>query len=268
MLSDDLRRHAGKYYGKFSGEVTNNEDDGQVGRIVVKVPTVFGPDTEVTARPCLPYGHFFVPPVGAKVWVEFEAGDTDYPIWVGVWLPAGTSPAPARISPPDNRVIQTTSGHTIEIKDVAGEERILIKHKDNAFLSMDENGSVLVTNKNGSHIHLDAEAGSASFVEQHGNTVTMSDQGLALVNKDGTTVNITGSTVHVIAANVVIEATTAALGKGAAEPTLMGNAFKALWTALQTHVHPSSMGPTLPSPSLAPLMLIPGVHLTSSVLVK
>jgi phage gp45-like len=268
MLSDDLRRHAGKYYGKFSGEVTNNEDDTQVGRILVKVPSVFGPDIEVSARPCLPYGHFFVPPVGARVWVEFEAGDTNHPIWVGVWYPSGAAPEPARISPPDNRVIQTASGHTIEIKDVEGEERILIRHKDNAFVSMDEKGSVLVSNKNGSHIHLDADAGNASFVEQHGNSVTMTDQGMALVNKDGTTVNITGATVHVIATNAVIEATTTALGKGAAEPTLMGNAFQMLWTAVQTHVHPSAMGPTSPSPTLAPLMLQPGVHLTSSVLVK
>lgn len=268
MLSEDLRRHAGKYYGKFSGDVTDNEDATQMGKIVVKVPTVFGPDIEVTARPCLPYGHFFVPPVGAKVWVEFEAGDTDHPIWVGVWYPSGTAPEPARISPPDNRVIQTNSGHTIEIKDVAGAERILIKHKDNAFLSLDEKGSVVLSNKNGSHVHLDADAGNATFVEQHGNSVTLSEQGMALVNKDGTTVNITGATVHVIATNAVIESTNTALGKGASEPTLMGNAFKTLWTALQTHVHPSAMGPTSPSASLAPLMLLPGVHLTSSVLVK
>lgn len=268
MLSEELRRHTGKYYGKFSGEVTNNEDEAQRGSVLVKVPAVFGADIEVRARPCLPYGHFFVPQVGAKVWVEFEAGDTDYPIWVGVWYAADATPEPARITPPNNRVIQTLSGHTIEIKDVEGEESILIKHKDNAFISLDEKGSVLVSNKNGSHIHLDADAANATFVEQHGNSLTLSDQGMALVNKDGTALNITGSTVHVIATNAVIESTNTALGKGASEPTLMGNAFNLLWTMMLTHTHPSPMGPTLPSPQLVPLALQPGVHLTSSVQVK
>ncbi|MEZ4769135.1 MAG: phage baseplate assembly protein V [Caldilineales bacterium] len=28
-------------------------------------------------------GLFAVPPVGANVWIEFEAGDPDYPIWAG-----------------------------------------------------------------------------------------------------------------------------------------------------------------------------------------
>ncbi len=268
MLSKDLGRHVNKYYGKYSGEVVANEDEAKLGRITVKVPSVFGLEHEVLARPCLPYGHFFVPPVGARVWVEFEAGDTGYPIWVGVWYPENSAPEAARISPPDNRVIQTASGHTIEIKDVAGEERILIKHKQNAFVSIDKNGSVLASNKNGSHLHLDAEHECASWIEQHGNTISMSDAGIAVINKDGTTLNVTGDTVHVVAANAVLDVTTASLGKGAAEPTLMGKGFEILWKLLLTHTHPHGMGPTLPSVELQAAQLLPGVHLTSSVLVK
>src|SRR5438093_1586430 len=113
-MFEDLKRHAGKFYGKYSGEVTDNHDDDFFGRIKVKVPSVFGADVEVRARPCFPYGHFFVPPVGAKVWVEFEAGNTSYPLWVGTWYPQGKTPQPAAMAPPDNRVIQTASGHTIE----------------------------------------------------------------------------------------------------------------------------------------------------------
>src|SRR5579871_4147029 len=120
--SSDMERHAGKFYGKYSGEVTDNTDTETRGNITVKVPSVFGTDVEVLARPCLPFGHFFVPDVGAKVWVEFEAGDLRFPIWVGVWYPTDSTPKDAAISPPDNRVIQTPSGHTIEILDKAGEE--------------------------------------------------------------------------------------------------------------------------------------------------
>ena len=40
----------------------------------------------VWATPCVPVGYLGVPPVGSGVWVEFEGGDTDYPIWSGCWL--------------------------------------------------------------------------------------------------------------------------------------------------------------------------------------
>ncbi len=31
-------------------------------------------------------GAFFVPEIGANVWIEFEQGDPDYPIWTGCLL--------------------------------------------------------------------------------------------------------------------------------------------------------------------------------------
>src|SRR5436309_3371122 len=142
----ELERHAGKYYGKYSGEVTDNVDPQQLGRIKVRVPSVFGLDLEVMARPCMPYGHFFIPHVGCKVWVEFEAGDPNFPLWVGAWYPSGGPPAEAAQTPPDNRVIQTPSGHTIEIQDKSGEEKITIRHKLNSFIAIDKDGSVIIGN--------------------------------------------------------------------------------------------------------------------------
>src|SRR5690606_18901544 len=127
------------------------------GSIEVTVPAVFGPDAPVLARACMPYGHFYVPPVGAHVWVEFEAGDPDYPLWVGAWYPEAEVPVEAKVTPPDSRVIQTPAGHTIQIVDTDGEERILIRHASDAFISIDAEGSVLVSNPAGSHLHLDAK---------------------------------------------------------------------------------------------------------------
>ena len=50
--------------------------------------------------PCAPFagsgvGFFALPPVGANVWVEFEGGDPDYPIWSGCFWGAGEVPAHA-----------------------------------------------------------------------------------------------------------------------------------------------------------------------------
>ena len=235
------------------------------GTLQVKVPDVFGDAAVVPAEPCLPYGHFFVPPVDTHVWVEFEAGDPQRPIWVGVWHPEGTVPVQAQVSPPEHRVVRTAAGHTIEIDDTEGEERILIRHAGDAFLSIDKNGSVLVANPKGSHLHLDAENGRVGLVEQHGNHLSQTEKGTALINPDGTMINIAGDTVHISAAKIILDATSVAAGHGAAEPTLMGNAFDILWKLVVTHVHP---GIGAPAPTLATALLLPGVHLTSSVAVK
>ena len=53
------------------------------------------------ALPAVPYagdgvGFFMIPPIGASVWIEFEHGDPDYPIWTGCfWADAGPAAGPA-----------------------------------------------------------------------------------------------------------------------------------------------------------------------------
>lgn len=265
---EDLRRHAGKFYGKYAGEVTSNEDEAHLGRVRVRVPTIFreGP---VWARPCFPPGHFFVPPVGAKVWIEFEAGDTRFPLWVGVYHPSSTIPPEAARSPPDNRVVHTPSGHTIELLDQEGEEKVLIRHKGDAFLVLDKDGGVVLSNKNGSHLHLNAKDGGATFVEEHGHMLTMGASGAVLVNKDGAMLELRGNSARLMAADVLLQATNVALGANATEPTLLGNTFAQMWNAFLLHTHPSAMGPTgpaIPVPPVGPLTPMTG--LTSSVVVK
>lgn len=285
MLTDELGRHVGRFYGKYRGKVAGNEDEKFRGTLMVTVPAVFGETVEVPAAPCLPYGHFYVPPVGTDVWIEFEAGDLDSPLWVGVWYPDGKAPVEAQVSPPDHRVIQTAAGHTIEIVDTEGEEQILIRHKTDAFVQIDHNGSVLLANPKGTHLHLDAENEKATLVEAHGNHLAMDEKGTAVVNPKGTVLNVVDDTVHISAAKVILNATTVALGNGAAEPTIMANAFNALWDAVLSHTHPVSIavtgssvsggavtgtaaGTSAASAALAPMKLVPGTHLTSSVVVK
>jgi len=255
----DLDRHIGKFYGKYSGVVTAVEDDDHLGRITVKVPAVLGTEVAVLARPCLPFGHSFVPPVGAKVWVEFEAGNPSFPLWVGCWYPTGTTPTEAAVQPPENRVIQTPSGHTIEMLDTAGEEKITIRHKGNAFLSIDKNGSVLISNSKGSHIYLNAEDEEATFVEQHGHLIAMTADAVMITNKDGSFVELKGGKARVVAADglqvtaksITLDGGSISLGANATEPVILGNAFALAWGM---HTHPTALGPSGPPiPSLAAL---------------
>jgi hypothetical protein len=265
-MLDEIRRHAGKLYAKYSGEVTANDiDPDNTGIISVAVVSVFGVGVSVPARPCLPYGHFFIPAVGTKVWVEFESGDPEYPIWVGVWYPKGTVPQTAAISPPDNRVIQTASGHTIEIMDKQGEEKITIKHKGNAFITLDKKGSVLIANQTGSYLQLDADAKTATFVEQHGNIITMGGDGVTITEKSGnTTIQMTDSACRVMGGSIILQAPSVSLtGDPAAEPTILGTTFGSAFTPFALHTHATAVGPTGPPIPPGP-MLIPGSPMLSS----
>ena len=269
-MDPDLNRHAGRHYGKYRGIVTGNEDDSKCGRITAHVPAIFGRTLEVWADPCFPPGHFFVPVVGAGVWIEFEGGDTQSPIWTGTFYPENTAPPETQVKPPENRVVHTRSGHIVEFDDTDGEERLVIRHKSMAFVAIDKAGSVTVSNKNGSTVSLNAEnGGNAMVVSEHGNVITLTDKGIVLMNKDGAAIDLTGDTVRMTAKQIILDGTTVALGNGAAtsgEPTLMGTQFMSLWTQFMLHTHPSAMGPT--GPAVPPAPILPPTHLSGAVLVK
>jgi hypothetical protein len=92
-----------RYYGKYRGKVENNVDPMMLGRLQVSVPAVLGGGSLSWALPCAPFagngvGLFMIPPTGANVWVEFEAGDPDYPIWSGCFWGVGEVPAQPAIA--------------------------------------------------------------------------------------------------------------------------------------------------------------------------
>jgi Type VI secretion system/phage-baseplate injector OB domain len=115
----------GKYFGKYRGTVVNNIDPMQMGRLTVQVPDVKGLIPSTWAMPCFPItgkqmGAYMIPQIGAGVWVEFEQGDPDYPIWSGCWF-GSVAEVPAvalggvPISP--NIVIQTAAQNAIVLGD-------------------------------------------------------------------------------------------------------------------------------------------------------
>jgi type VI secretion system (T6SS) baseplate-like injector VgrG len=118
-----------KFFGKYRGTVVNNIDPEQRGRILTIVPAVSGVALTSWAMPCVPIagkleGVFVIPQIGAGVWMEFEEGDPDKPIWVGgFWGIAAEVPtaalAPPPIPPGQNIVIQTTLQHSLIISDAA-----------------------------------------------------------------------------------------------------------------------------------------------------
>ncbi len=76
--------------------------------------------------PCLPLagngsGAFFVPQIGAGVWIEFEQGDPDYPIWTGCFCGvAAERAADAALSDPASPsiVLQSQLPNAIVVSDL------------------------------------------------------------------------------------------------------------------------------------------------------
>ncbi len=123
-----------RFFGKYRGLVVDNNDPTHRGRLQVTVPAVFN-EVNVWAMPCVPYagpnmGNYMMPDVGAGVWVEFEAGDTTYPIWTGGYWVDGELPHNETDTEATSRlkIIKTNSGLMINFDDEA--EKLTISDKD------------------------------------------------------------------------------------------------------------------------------------------
>lgn len=118
-----------QYFGKYRGMVENNIDPMMQGRVQVSVPAVLGDGRLSWAMPCMPYagsgvGLFAIPPIGANIWVEFEGGDTDYPIWSGCFWGMGEAPTTPAL--PLKKILKTDTA-TITLDDTPGAGGVTIE---------------------------------------------------------------------------------------------------------------------------------------------
>ncbi len=106
-----MRKPAQRFHGKYRGKVLDNIDPLFQGRILAEVPAIPGSLLNF-ALPCTPYagpdvGFYAIPPIGANVWIEFEGGDPNYPIWAGCfWGPEDILHLPDP-PPPETKVFKT-----------------------------------------------------------------------------------------------------------------------------------------------------------------
>ena len=155
-----------RYYGKYRGTVIENIDPEQIGRVLLQVPDVLGMTPSSWALPCVPAagiqsGVFVVPPIGSQVWVEFEQGDPDYPIWTGgFWGLVADVPifatAPPAIPPGQNIVLQTTGQNMVMVSDAPPSPitgGIVLKSVSGAMIVVNETG-IYISNGQGATITL------------------------------------------------------------------------------------------------------------------
>ena len=189
-----------RYYGKYAGIVVSNsvEDleldrEHHLGEIIVRVPGILEDaddgqqPIEVIALPSFAPGFFFVPELDAHVWVEFIAGDIDYPIWTGVWYPVNQVPKTFDDVDPDEaqKIFRTASGHVIQLDNTDGDEKIVIQHNSETAITIDVDGNVVIEHHGGAKFELKDD----TTVEITSNTINLSGD----ISLDGD-VHVTGNT--------------------------------------------------------------------------
>jgi Type VI secretion system/phage-baseplate injector OB domain len=129
-----------KFFGKYRGLVEDNLDPQGLGRLQVSSGDVLG-DGRKWAMPCLPYanpglGFLMLPPVGASVWLEFEGGDPNYPIWTGCFWTTAIPPELGR----DEVVVSTSGGHRLVLSDAPNEVSLI--HSNGSTVKLDAAGTI------------------------------------------------------------------------------------------------------------------------------
>jgi uncharacterized protein involved in type VI secretion and phage assembly len=197
LLKDGIR----KLFGKYRGLVSNVNDPLKQGRIKAKIPELLGKHDCNWALPCVHFAgdtHGFqtLPEIGDGVWIEFEGGDPNKPIWVGFWWKPET--LPSSLDGEYNvkrRYLWVPGNMFIEFDSNSGDERIRIKHNKDTEINMNKSGDVLVK-ANGQTITLKY---SGDIMVNASKNVSVTAGGNATVNASGN-VNISAGGTAVVSA--------------------------------------------------------------------
>jgi uncharacterized protein involved in type VI secretion and phage assembly len=140
-----------RHYGKYRGVVTDVDDPSHLGRVRARVPRVLHDVESGWALPAAPYagpgvGAFAIPPRGAGVWIEFEAGDTSHPIWTGCWWAENHRPAnhDGAKATPKLKLMRSEQGLMVSLDDGAGTVAVSDEHGHNILTLEVAKGQVTV----------------------------------------------------------------------------------------------------------------------------
>lgn len=180
------------FYGKYRGVVTDNKDPLGMARIRATVPDVYGADKSGWALPSVPFagdsmGFVALPSVGSRVWIEFEQGDPDYPIWSGCWWGSKDEMPDEASAAPDGRVLIKT----------AGGQKIMLDDKG------DNTNTITIQTSGGQKIVLNDQSitidfGNGVTVELSTAKITLDDGAGATVELDGPKVGVNDDALEVI----------------------------------------------------------------------
>jgi uncharacterized protein involved in type VI secretion and phage assembly len=212
-----------RFFGKYRGRVVDNEDPARLGRLRLRVPSVLGPDVVTGwASPCAAYGGaagqglFVVPEPEAGVWVEFEEGDLEFPIWVGTfWTkpalgsqvprPNGADGAEAseQQKVPTCKTLKTLKKHTLQFEDADGAEGILLREGAQGHLVTLNRDGITIVDAGGNEVVLNADG--IRLTDATGNAVEMTERAFTLTAKVPLAIDASGQSVTITGSSIALE---------------------------------------------------------------
>ena len=185
MMHDMAEGMEGHFFGKYRGIVKDNQDPTQRGRLEVLVPAVMDQEP-VWAMPCVPYagknmGLHMIPEPGTGVWVEFEAGDPSYPIWVGCYWADDEVPQNERskAATPPLKIIRSQQGLIVSMDDQKQAIAISDKNGNNIITIQVQQGKITVKGA----LKAVVEAPQIELVENATHPVVFGDRLLQYLNQ-------------------------------------------------------------------------------------
>lgn len=234
-----------KYYGVFSGIVSDVNDPAKEGRIKVRFPWF---DRDMTSEWCRvsqlyagagSKGSLFVPDLEDEVVVAFVHGDMREPVILGC-VYNGSDKAPSyRDASRDQKLIRTRTGHELLFDETEGQERLRLTSQGGHVIDCDDPGKAMkCATPGGRTITLDDNSSAVKIETPDGMSIVM----------QGGTVTIKGTT------SVKLDAPKVDITSSASMSVPLG---EALVMAFNAHVHPTAVGPTgPPTPPMVPASVL------------
>lgn len=138
----------------FIGVVRFNNDPLRLERIKVSIPGVFDSSNEAElpwvaplAEGPIPNGSGFgsfglVPPVGSKVFVQFQHGNPLYPVYYGSPIVQGDRVAEANVNYPNRYGWRDPRGNVFYVDTTEGGNVIRLQHASGTTITINNDGSV------------------------------------------------------------------------------------------------------------------------------
>lgn len=149
--------------GIYAATVANNVDPEQRGRLILTIPDVLPTSLSTWADPCVPLsgptgptmGAYFIPLIGAGVWVMFQHGDLNRPVWLGCRIGSVADVPPMALAAPppmppillqsitQDKLIISNVGEGITLETVAGPAGPSIKVTPAGIIISDGKGAMI-----------------------------------------------------------------------------------------------------------------------------
>ncbi|MFA9371104.1 MAG: type VI secretion system Vgr family protein [Labilibaculum antarcticum] len=182
-------------------------------------------------------GFHFIPEIGEEVMVGFEAGNAEKPFVIGTLYHGAAKPESFASDTNDVKVIRTRSGHTIELNDLEGEEKINIYDNEGSIITFDTQAKSLTISSvetidiSAKNINISAEENIQIAAQQNIGIAAQADASmqaegnLALQSTGDTTVNSSAALTLAATTDAALSGQNASVS-GQAEAGLSGMQVK------------------------------------------